>query len=168
MRKFLPSLLTLGTVAAAIVISVAAPLSLPSASATCNPVTDQCGLAAQSFAPVAYSTSACSSGRTCYNNQTVNACSSSCRLYNASGSATQWAARDTTTGSDIFFNGQLVWQYAQRVFNFNSGSGRDVCSYHFAGFGGTGFESHNGGGWAALPYTGVASHAAIPFNWVCN
>lgn len=119
------------------------------------------------FDPVGSTTGACPSGRTCYNKQRANSCSLSCWTYNANGTSSNWAYRATVTATDSYSTGGYVWQLAERGYNNNSGTGRKVCAFYAAAMGGPSATMNYGADWVALPFTGMASHAAIPWTWSC-
>ena len=107
------------------------------------------------FSPVTTTTGSCPAGRTCFNIKTVNSCGGTgnvCGVYNAGGGSSDFALGGASTHSN-----------EQRAYNNNSGSYRTVCAYNNSqsqvGF------AYYGGGWAAMPFTGIGNIIAIPVGW---
>ena len=111
----------------------------------------------------------CSSGRTCYTKLAVSSCGGTgnrCARYNANGSASDIASILNTASDSFSPVSGTVKLNANRSFNNNSGSFRKVCAFNLINWGGS-YQTVPYGGWAVLPYTGVASMAAIPSNISC-
>lgn len=103
----------------------------------------------------------CINGRICLNKKTVNSCggsSNNCFHFNANGGSFDHAWSNVGRSN------------AERAYNRNTGSYRDVCAYKRTGldWNSGAARAYYGGGWTILPFTGVGSMEAINQTWLCN
>jgi hypothetical protein len=113
--------------------------------------------------------SVCSLGRTCLTRIAVSSCSGTgnlCIRYNAPGLYTDGASIMDTSGDSFGpFSGNARYD-AERAYNNNSGTLRNVCAFHLTYNSGS-YQTVYYGGWAILPFTGAGSLVTLPFGWMC-